>query len=319
MTDLNLDLKLSVFLPQGLAGELDGYPDASAAYGALADVAQVVDDHPFHTLWLADHLQAFVPGRHVVFEGWMTAAALARDTRRVRIGHMVTCTGFRNPALQAAMAVSLDALSGGRYTFGIGAGNNESEHHAFGYELPSPGVRLDRLEEAVQVILALWGEGEATFAGRHHQVIGASVPASVQRPHVPLLIGGGGLRRTLHLVARYADACNVSADPAGLVRTFEVLRKHCADAGRDYAAIHRTVLTHCILADSDADARRRIPPWASAVYPGDVGDYGLIGTPDTVRRRLAAYAEAGAQELVIGFDDPLDPDTYRRFADDLFG
>lgn len=313
------DLRLSVFLPQGLSGELDGYPGPAAAYDALAAVARAVDDHPFSTVWLADHLQTFVPGRHVLFEGWTTAAALARETSRVRIGHLVTCTGFRNPGLQAAMAVTLDAISGGRYTFGIGAGYDESEHRAFGYDLPSPAERMDRLEEAVQVILALWSEGEASFSGRHHRVDGATVPPSVQRPHVPLLIGGGGERRTLQLVARYADACNVSADPAGLVHKFEVLRKHCADAGRDYDSISRTVLTHCILADSDAEGRRRVPPWASAIYPGDIADYGLIGTAATIRQRLAAYAAAGAQELVIGFDEPLDPDTYRRFADELLG
>jgi alkanesulfonate monooxygenase SsuD/methylene tetrahydromethanopterin reductase-like flavin-dependent oxidoreductase (luciferase family) len=236
----------------------------------------------------------------------------------VRIGQLVTANSYRNPALQAKMASTLDVLSHGRFTFGIGAGWYEPEYRAYGYEFPAGPERLRQLQEAVQIILSMWKEEEATFEGTHYQIRGAiNQPKGVQQPHIPLMIGGSGEQVTLKLVARYGDVCNVIADPATLEHKFAVLKQHCETVGRDYESIHRTALTLCIIGETDEQARALIPGWAGAVFPGDVGSYGLIGTLETIRQRLAAYEVVGVQELMIHFSDFSDAthlDAVRRFA-----
>jgi alkanesulfonate monooxygenase SsuD/methylene tetrahydromethanopterin reductase-like flavin-dependent oxidoreductase (luciferase family) len=129
-----------------------------------------------------------------------------------------------------------------------------------------------------------------------------------------MLIGGGGERVTLKLVAQYGDACNVSGTLEEIAQKFAVLKEHCKAVGRDYESIHRTAWTICLIGETDEQARSLIPAWAGAVFPGDVGSYGLIGTFETIRQRLAAYEEAGVQELLIHFSDATHLDTVRRFA-----
>ncbi|MCX4098447.1 LLM class F420-dependent oxidoreductase [Nocardia sp. alder85J] len=305
----------SVFLPQGFVGELAGLGEPVDLFERLTVLARAAEHEGYHSVWVSDHLMTVPPSPHPLFESWTTAAALARDTERIRIGHMVTCNNYRNPGLQAKMASTLDVLSHGRYTFGIGAGWYEPDYQAYGYEFGTAPERLRQLEEALQVIRSMWTEPETTFTGGHYTLRGAiNEPKGVQLPHIPIMVAGGGEQVTLKLVAQYADACNVSESPAGLRRKFAALQRHCKEADRDYDEIRRTVLTLCIIADTDEQARALVPPWAPAVYPGDVGSYGLIGTPGTIRARLAEYEAAGAQELVITFDDQLNPDGLRRFA-----
>lgn len=309
-----------LFLPQGFGGEFAGYDDPVAAYDAIAGVARTAEEAGFGTAWLPDHLHPADGSQSFVFENWTTAAALARDTGRIRIGQLVTGNGYRNPALQAKMASTLDVLAGGRYTFGIGAGWWEPDYRGYGYEFGTAGERLRRLEEAVRILLALWTEDEAHFAGEYYRVDGAiNRPKGVQRPHVPLLIAGNGEKHTLRLVANYADACNLNADPAGIRHKLDVLRAHCETAGRDYDAIRRTAMVMCVLADTDEQARAMVPPGTEAIFPWDVASYGLVGTPDTVARRVAAFEAAGVQDLVIGFLDPFDTETIRRFGKELIG
>jgi F420-dependent oxidoreductase-like protein len=310
-----MSLKYSLFLPQGVTKELAGIKDPVEAYEALTRVAQTADKSGYESVWVADHFHTAPPSQEMLFECWTTAAALARDTRRVRIGQMVTGNSYRNPALQAKMASTLDVLSHGRYTFGIGAGWYEPDYRAYGYEYPDGPERLRRLREAVQVILAMWTQEEATFEGNYYQVHGAiNQPKGVQQPHIPLLIAGDGEQVTLKLVAQYADACNVTGDLATLERKFAALKQHCETVGRDYQSIHRTTLTLCVIADTDEQAQALVPEGAKVGFPGDVLSYGLIGSPETIRRRIAAYEAAGVQELVIGFSDAPQLDTIRRFA-----
>jgi alkanesulfonate monooxygenase SsuD/methylene tetrahydromethanopterin reductase-like flavin-dependent oxidoreductase (luciferase family) len=213
------------------------------------------------------------------------------------------------------MASTLDVLSHGRYTFGIGAGWYEHEYRAYGYKYPDAPERLRRLREAVQVILAMWTQEEATFEGNYYQIRGAiNQPKGVQQPHIPLLIAGDGEQVTLKLVAQYADACNVLGDFATIEHKFAVLRQHCETIGRDYQSIHRTALTLCVMAETDEQARALVPEGTELGFPGDFLSYGLIGSLETIRRRIAAYEAAGVQELVIGFSDAPQLDTIRRFA-----
>src|SRR5690349_11784570 len=236
-----MSLKYSTFLPTGATAELAGIKDPTEAYETLTRVAQTADELGYETLWLPDHFHTTPSSQAAVFESWTMAAAVARDTRRVRIGHLVAGNSYRNPALLAKMASTLDVLSHGRYTFGIGAGWYEQEYHAYASEYPEAPERLRQLHEAVQLILAMWKEEEATFDGRYYQIRGAiNQPKGVQQPHIPLLIAGDGEKVTLKLVAHYADACNVQGDVASIERKFAVLKQHCKTFGRDYQSIHRT-------------------------------------------------------------------------------
>jgi len=310
-----MSLKYGLYLPQGFVHELTGIKDPVEAYETLTRLAQTADQSGYDSVWLSDHLLTAPPSQEMVFECWTMAAALARDTKRVRIGQLVTANSYRNPALQAKMASCLDVISHGRLTFGIGAGWYEPDYRAYGYEFPAGQQRLRQLQEAVQVILAMWKEEEATFEGTYYQIRGVvNQPKGVQQPHIPLMIGGGGEQVTLKLVAHYGDACNLISDPATLEHKFAVLKQHCKTVGRDYESIYRTALTLCIIGETDEQARTLIPGWAGAVFPGDVGSYGLIGTLETIRQRLAAYEAAGAQELVISLPDATHLHTVRHFA-----
>src|SRR5947207_6745110 len=169
----------------------------------MTRVAKTADEVGFASAWLVDHFHTTPrPSQEVTFECWTTTAALARDTKRVRIGQMVTCNGYRNPALLAKMASTVDVLSHGRLNFGIGAGWHEHEYRAYGYDYPDGPTRLRHLREAVQVILAMWTQEEAVFEGTYYHVNGAiNQPKGVQKPHIPLLIVGAGVQVTLNLVA----------------------------------------------------------------------------------------------------------------------
>lgn len=311
-----MSLKYSIFLPLGVVGELARFKSPIEAYESLTHMAQTADELGYETLWVPDHFHTFPPSQDMLFESWTTVAAIARDTRRVRIGHLVTGNNYRNPALQAKMASTLDVISHGRYTFGIGAGWHEQEYHAYGYPYSDAPERLRQLGEAVQVIRALWNEEEATFEGNYYQVRGASnQPKGVQQPHIPLLIAGSGERVTLKLVAQYADVCNVQGDIATIEHKFAVLKQHCTTIGRDYESIHRTALTLGVLGNTDEQARALVPGWAPLVSPGEIHSYGLVGTVETIRQRLAAYEAAGVQELVIDFvETPHKLDAIQRFA-----
>ncbi len=208
-----MSLKYSIFFPMGFFVDLTDIKDPVEAYETLTCMAHTADEYGYESIWVADHFHAIVrPAQEVTFECWTSAAALARDTKRVRIGLMVTGNSYRHPALQAKMASTLDVLSHGRFTFGIGAGWYEPEHRAYGYEYPDGPERLRQLREAVQIIRAMWTQEETTFEGTYYQVHAAmNRPKGVQQPHIPMLIAGGGEQVTLKLVAQYGDVCHSRA------------------------------------------------------------------------------------------------------------
>jgi F420-dependent oxidoreductase-like protein len=309
-------MEYSIFLPTGFAQEFARIPDPVQAYEALTAIAVAADETGYTTLWAPDHLTTIPPSQEMVFEAWSVITGLARETSRIRLGQLATSNSYRNPALQAKMASTVDVLSNGRLSFGIGAGWYEPDYVGYGYEFGSAADRLHRLAEAVQIILALWTRDETTFEGKYYQVCHAvNQPKGVQQPHIPLLIAGGGEKVTLRLVAKYGDACNIMDSPEVLKRKYAALQRHCEEVGRDYNTIHRTATTVVIIRDSDEEARALVPPGIDFAYPGDLGAYGLIGTLDTIERRLAAYAAAGVQELVLGFEDPTSAQQVRRFAE----
>jgi F420-dependent oxidoreductase-like protein len=321
-----MSLRFGLFVPQGWRMDLVGIADPVEAYETMARVALEAEALGYHSVWLFDHFHTVpTPTQEVTFECWTSTAALARDTRRVRIGQMVTCNGYRHPALLAKMASTVDVLSHGRLDFGIGAGWYEHEYRAYGYDSPDVSERLRALREAVQVILAMWTQEEASFEGSYYQVRGAiNQPKGMQHPHIPLLIGGSGEQVTLKLVAQYADACNITnPDIATLERKLAILKKHCEALGRDYQSIKRTVLLMCAIAETDEQAALKIGSLErDAQGQADlsrVHERALIGTPETICRRLAAYEQAGAQEIIVYMPDAATLESVRWFARTCMG
>ena len=310
-------LKFGLIVPQGWRMDLVGIPDPVEAYETMTRVAQEAEALGFDSIWLFDHFHTVpTPTQEVTFECWTSTAALARDTQRVHIGQMVTCNGYRNPALLAKMASTVDTLSHGRLDFGIGAGWYEHEYLAYGYDYLDAPKRLRHLREAVQVILAMWTQDEAVFEGKYYHVRGAiNQPKGVQKPHIPLLIGGGGEQVTLKLVAQYGDACNLGhLDVEGLEHKFSILKKHCDEVGRDYNSIRRTVLFNCAIAETDEEAMAKSRPFQRNIPSGRIREQALVGTPGVIRKRLEEIEQAGAQEIILYMPDSARLEAVRMFA-----
>jgi F420-dependent oxidoreductase-like protein len=311
-------VKFGVIVPQGWRMDLVGITDPVEAYETMTHVAQEAEALGFDSIWLFDHFHTVPrPTQEVTFECWTSTAALARDTQRVRIGQMVTCNGYRNPALLAKMASTVDVLSHGRLNFGIGAGWYEHEYKAYGYEFPDGPTRLRYLRDALRIIRAMWTEEEATVEGKYLHVNGAiNQPKGVQKPHIPLLIGGAGEQVTLKLVAQYADACNIQhLDNEGMARKLSILKKHCDDVGRDYNTIWRTTLFNCAIAETDQEALAKSQPYLRNIPAEHMRERALVGTPDAIRKRVTEIEQAGGQEIIIFLQDAATIEPLRMFAE----
>ncbi len=313
-----MTVKFGVFVPQGWRMDLVGIEDPIAQYETMSAVAKEAEKQGYDSIWLYDHLHTTpIPTQEPTFECWVSTAALARDTTTIRIGQLVTCNNYRNPALLAKMASTVDTLSHGRLIFGIGAGWYDEEYHAYGYDFPDAPTRLRMLGEAAQIIRAMWTEQEASFEGKYYQIKGAiNQPKGVQKPHIPLLIGGAGEQVTLKLVARYGDACNIEGfDPEVFRHKFDVLRQHCETVGRNYDDILRTAHVRVGLADNDAEAEE-----VSRNIRGDrpLDEYrrtiGLIGKPEYVAETLQKLLDAGVQYIIIYLMQAAQIEPVRRFA-----
>ena len=235
-------MKLGVIVPQGWTGEYDGW-DPLKAWQRTVEVAQQADRLGFESIWLYDHFTTVPrPTDEITFESFTTLSALAALTTRVRLGHIVICTSFRNPALTAKMISTMDTISGGRMDLGIGAGWKKDEWEAYGYGFPETRERLAIFEDHLQVIRAML-EGDkhqhATFEGEHARVRGAiNIPKPIQQPRVPIMIGGNGPNVTWRLAARYADELNVDGlFPDDVDKALPVIRSRCEEIGRDPATL----------------------------------------------------------------------------------
>ncbi|MDH5782694.1 MAG: LLM class F420-dependent oxidoreductase [Candidatus Bathyarchaeota archaeon] len=217
-------------------------PQLGFDYGSTERIALEGERAGYDSIWSSDHffLDAKSEDRNCM-EAWTLLAALASKTEKIRLGTLVTCNSYRYPAVLAKIAATVDVISNGRLFFGIGAGWKKIEYRAYGIPFPSLKGRMDRLEEAIQIIKLLWTEPKATFKGKYYKIKDAfSAPKPVQKPMPPILIGGSGERRTLKMVAKYADYCNLSLVP-DLKHKLEVLRRHCEDVGRDYEEVGKSL------------------------------------------------------------------------------
>jgi F420-dependent oxidoreductase-like protein len=289
---------------------------------ALLEAGQRADRLGYDSLWTWDHLYPIVGDSHgPILEGWMTLAAWAQATRRIRIGLMVSANTFREPALTAKMATTLDHISGGRAILGIGAAWFEQEHTAYGLPFGSGAPeRLRWLAEALPVMRGMLdGETPTATGPRYRAKAVRNLPPPVQ-PRLPLLVGGSGEKVTLKLVARYADACNIGGGVDAVRRKEAILQEHCRAVGRDHREIERTTIVGAVvIRDSRADAQRafrrlfeangRARPWTDQP----------VGTPDEVAAAIQPYLEIGPgyRHLLAGFPAPYDEESMTRFATEV--
>lgn len=213
----------------------------------LTETARVADEGGAAMFTVMDHyfqMEMLGGPPEPMLEGYTTLGYLAGQTSNVRLGLLVTGTTYRHPGLLAKIVTTLDVLSRGRAMLGIGAAWYDREHHGLGVPFPSTSERFERLEETLQVVRQMWSDEDGAYSGRHYELAETvNVPPPVQRPHPPILIGGSGERKTLRLVAQYADACNIFPEGVDGVRhKLDVLRRHCDDVGRDYDSIEKTML-----------------------------------------------------------------------------
>jgi len=273
---------------------------AEGLFEHVAGLAVSAETAGFDSVWVMDHffqIPLLGGADQPILESYTLLGALAARTERVQLGTLVTGVTYRNPGILAKMVTTLDVISGGRAILGIGGAWHDEEHDGLGIEYPTDPVRLDMLEEAVQVCRALFTEDDVTFKGKHFQLDHArNLPRPVQSGGPKILIGGGGEQRTLRLVARYADMCNVTGDAATLARKIEVLHRHCDEVGRDPAEIDVTWMAPLVLTSSDQHTRE-IFELLEAGGGARAGVNGfVVGQPHQVPDLIAGPLAAGADE-----------------------
>jgi F420-dependent oxidoreductase-like protein len=231
-------MQVGLMAPQGWKGEYDGW-DAGEAWARTLALATQAEALGFESLWVFDHFHTVPePTDEITFEGFTILTALAMATSRVRLGHMVVCTGFRNPALTAKLSSTVDVVSGGRFELGIGAGWKEEEWRAYGYGFPTLRERMDAFGDHLEVITAMFAPGRARYEGTHAHVRGAiNVPKGIQE-RIPIIVGGNGERRTAGYAIRYADELNfVFIEPDEIAERMVAVRARCEAEGRDPATL----------------------------------------------------------------------------------
>ena len=291
----------------------------------VAMLASTAEQAGFDSVFVMDHLYQ-LPNIGLrtdpMLEGYTVLAGIAARTTKVRLGTLVTGVTYRNPALLAKVVTTLDIVSSGRAILGIGAAWNEDEHRGYGYEFRPVGERLSRLEEALQICRAMFREAAPSFEGRYYRIQGAlNFPRPIQPGGPPIMIGGGGEQRTLKLVARYADMCNIFGDPATVRHKMEVLERHCETVGRDPSTIVKTRLGSLIIRKTDAEAERLFQQLLNR--PGINRDWAragfIVGGPDRVAEQAQKLLDAGLDGLIFNMPHMEDPQAIALAGDTLAG
>ena len=283
----------------------------------LLSTIKLVEAGRWHSLYYSDHFLTPAPGAGLedkpALEGWSLITATAAITKRLRLGILVTGNTYRNPALLAKMAATVDQISNGRLNLGIGAGWYKGEHEAFGWEFPSVRERCDRLEEAVELIKMLFtAEGPVDYNGRYYKLNKAYFsPTCTQKPHIPIMVGGNGEKRTLRTLAKFGDICNLDfnypASPELFKHKMEVIERHCEDIGRDPTEIKKTIHIPLRL---ETDEKR------AAQLRKARGEWILYGTASFIIDRIQQYEDAGVEEIMFG-GVPSKPGLYERINEEI--
>lgn len=270
------------------------------AYEVVKNLALTAERLGYHSVFSNDHLVRGEGG--YILEGWTVLSALAAITTRIRLGNLVLCNAFRYPQLLAKMSSTLDVISGGRFELGIGSGWLADEFTQYDIPFPNPAVRIAQLREALIVIKRMWTLDRASFQGKYYALRDAICePKPVQKPHPPIMVGGGGEQLTLRVVAEYADINNFGGSPEAYARKLDILKQHCEHVGRSFDEIELSWTGDFIIAASkDALAKKiqRIKPQRLAM--GDYVRANIVGTPEACLRKVEEYLSLGVTYFTIG-------------------
>ena len=319
-------MRFGLFIPQGWRLDLVGI-DPTRLWETMRDLATRADvGDAWESIWVYDHFHTVPEAtEEATHEAWTLMAAFAATTSRVRLGQMCTCIAYRNPAYLAKVAATTDVISGGRVEMGIGAGWYEQEWRAYGYGFPGAGARIAALDEGVQIMRQAWETGSATLDGTYYRVDGALVyPQPLQQPRIPLWIAGGGEKKTLRVVAQFADYSNVDGTPEVFARKSAILAEHCRDVGRDFGEITRTADYNVVIGATDAEVTDRlalIGDRISSVLPhraerevAALRRGPLVGTPDRIIGALEHLQGLGMTYAITYFAEA----AYDRSGIELF-
>ena len=289
-----------------------------ALFGGVVEMATAAEESGFDSVWVMDHFFQLPPmggPAAPMLDSYTLLGALAARTSTVRLGAMVTGVTYRNPAHLAKIVTTLDVISAGRAILGIGAAWYDAEHEGLGFDFPPLGERLDRLEEALQVCRAMFREKAPSFEGRYYRIHEArNVPPPVQPGGPPILVGGGGEKRTLRLVARYADMCNFFGDPATVAHKVDVLRGHCRDVGRDPSEVTVSRLSTLVLTANEEESAATKDFLRQVT--GEEPSGSDVGTADELVSRVDDLAGAGVEYFVFNVPTGT-PDTVRQLGEVL--
>ncbi len=298
---VTLDLHLPNFNYPGVGAE--------AEFDTIAEIAATAERSGFSSLSLMDHLHQIAPvgpPENWMFEGSTMLAAIAARTTTLTLGLLVGSVTYRNPALAAKITTTLDIISGGRAWHGLGAGWFEEEHQAYGFAFPPLKERFERLEEALQIARSMFTQETTTFSGAHFQVDGAFNNPKPIRGDIPILVGGSGERKTLRLVAQYADGCNVFGDAERVRHLLGVLEGHCETVGRDPAQITKTSMAQIVIAPTHEQAHAKLAALRELGIPAQRLAGMTVGDPDTIGEAAQALADIGIEGMTISLPDVHD-------------
>lgn len=300
-------------------------PQYGFTYDMIEKIAESSESLGFESIWVSDHF--FMTDDSIgipCLDCWTTMTALARDTKKLRIGPMVSAQSYRNPALLAKIATTIDHVSNGRFYFGIGAGWKEVEYKAYGYPFPSPAIRIRQLDETIQIVKRMWTEDKATYKGRYYEVRDAlCFPKPIQKPCIPIWVGGSG-NLTLKVAARHANAINFSWTmlPSTFKQKLEVLRSHCTTLNTNYNMIRKSAGLMITMAPTkrrldqklkEQEKKKDTPymRYLSGQPPN------LVGTPDVVAERMREYLPLGVDHFILRFHFGEEIESMTLFMDEV--
>ena len=296
--------------------------ETSQIIDSIKNLAILAENKGFDSFWVMDHFhQIPMIGKpeETMLESWTTLSVLAGLTTKIKLGTLVTGIIYRYPAILAKIAATLDVLSKGRLFMGLGAAWNEEESHAYGIDFPPVNERLSRLEEAIQIIRKMWTEEpSASFNGKYYQIHNAYCnPKPIQKPTPPILVGGSGEKRTLKIVAKYADACNLFGSADTVKRKLNILKEHCKTVGRDYDSILKTKLGVVVIENDKQTVEKKIHDFFKGMPEEQIREFAIYGTPEDVLRQIELLEEVGIQYLIVDLEPSRELEALDVFANKI--
>jgi F420-dependent oxidoreductase-like protein len=312
--------------------------NTSRIIDTLSTLVAKAENKGFDSFWVMDHFhQISVVGKpeEPMLESWTTISVLAGITTRIKLGTLVTGVIYRYPSILAKIAATLDVLSKGRLFLGIGASWNEEESLAYGIgestnnsgsnnetspiSFPSNKERLLRLEEALQIIRKMWTEEpSASFKGKYYQIHNAYCnPKPIQKPTPPILVGGSGEKRTLKIVAKYADACNLFGSAETVRKKLDILKTHCRNVNRDYDSILKTKLGVVVIDNDGLMAKKKVQQAFIGMPEAQLREFAIYGTPDDVLKQIKEFEDVGIQYLIVDLEPQREIEAVEVFADEI--